>query len=95
MQREESPDLLVFPPVAAWVELTERIHSRRWLPTRESASIFSIRLMLVQILVADGRHVRELHLPRLEPLLGRDGVGRLRGLGPLILVSDRKSDLAD
>jgi hypothetical protein len=51
--------------------------------------------MLVQILVADGRHVRELHLPRLEPLLGRDGVGRLRGLGPLILVSDRKSDLAD
>jgi hypothetical protein len=42
--------------------------------------------MLVQILVADGRHVRELHLPRLEPLLGRDGVGRLRGLGPLIFV---------
>ena len=42
--------------------------------------------MLVQILVADGRHVRELHLPRLEPLLGRDGVGRLRGLGPLILL---------
>ena len=52
--------------------------------------------MLVQILVADGRHVRELHLPRLEPLLGRDGVGRLRGLGlPGGSVSDRKSDLAD
>ena len=49
--------------------------------------------MLVQILVADGRHVRELHLPRLEPLLGRDGVGRLRGLGlPEGFVPDRKSD---